>query len=321
MDENDKLKAGILPPTPDADAEVVAEGPRVVWADDGLRRAAQRAITPQDLRYISTGHRELDELTGGMRPKEAWLLGADTSWGKSSWIVSVCDEAMKKGHRPLIITMEDPEEVWFDRLLARRAGVNAKRLRNRSLTSDEMTAVDRVQRAAPKKPLVLEAFGKSAEWIMKTSKEIIKTHECDLVFVDYLQEVGTDDKDMRKDPYREQSWIARNFRALYKDLGVAFCLVTQLTLDKEGERPSKRSVRGSKDIIIGTEVCVMGWNPIEDVQTRNRGVIEAGTRLMLLVKAKSMETDFVVMNWDKHSACFRQPPNGCEEHYQGFEEL
>lgn len=320
MDENDKLKAGLLPPTPDADAEVVAEGPRVVWADDGLRRAAQRAITEEAPRFISTGHRELDEMTGGFRPKEGWVMGAETNWGKSSWVIGVCDDALAK-HRPLIVTCEDPEEVWFDRLLARRAKVSATRLRQRRLDRDEMMRVDQVQRAAPPKPLVLEAFGKSAEWICHRTREMQDAHGVDLVFVDYLQEVTLDDRDKRKDRTREMSTVASMLRSTYKSLGLSFCLVTQLTLREEGERPTKLSVQDSKDIIKGAEICVMGWTPRTDVDAGGGRMVEAGTRLLLLNKAKQARKGFVEMNWDENSACFRAPLNGCEEHYQGFEEL
>lgn len=92
VDLNDKLVAGKLPEdtkdgaTPlnarakDADEKAP---PRVYSVKELLEEAAQRATTRrEDDGSCTTGHYELDEITGGFVPGFVWVFGADTSWGK-----------------------------------------------------------------------------------------------------------------------------------------------------------------------------------------------------------------------------------------------
>src|SRR5690606_1388208 len=89
-DEADRLLEGQLP----ADAKqgtkpIAAEVPTILTVRDVLKASAARALSSERVDALTTGHYRLDKITGGLRPAMAWLFGADTSWGKSSFLVSI----------------------------------------------------------------------------------------------------------------------------------------------------------------------------------------------------------------------------------------
>ena len=262
QDENDKLKSGALPRDPDEGCESVeTDAPKVVTVRDGLRGAAQRAIQLA-AKFISTGNRDLDDITGGFRPGEVWVMGAGTNWGKSSWLVSVTDEALKAGYRTLIVTAEDSDDIFFDRLLVRRARVSAKRFRQRCLDPDELTRIDDVQRRGEAKPYVLNAIGKPVEWVTKQIRQVVKEYGIDFVGVDYVQEIESKRRFTKED--QQIAYVARELRACIKQLRITGCLMSQLTLavdERTGKTkcPNKLSVEGSKRVAKGAEMIVLGW--------------------------------------------------------------
>lgn len=317
MDENDELMAGTLPVDPMANTATMVDGPEIVTVAEGLHAAALRVMSTEKSRHISSGDPDLDRMTGGFRPGEVWVMGAETSWGKSSWLIALCDDAIKAGRRPLIVSVEDAASVYFDRLLVRRAKVNAQRFRNRELTREEMMAIDKVQRAGENQPLFLNAIDRSTEWVCGQIRAMVAEFGIDFVGVDYVQELRLDAK--KQDRRLELAEVARLLRATIKECKITGCLFTQLTIP-EGEMPGKYAVRDSKDVANGAEVIVMGWTPQENVESSTAGFIEAGTRCMRVAKAKSGQKGVVRLHWDDNSACFRRPPGEYDDMMEGFEE-
>lgn len=305
-DENDKARDGTLPEDPHDDVHVVARGPRLHTVRDLLVGSMNRARRARQQRAGTTGNRKLDDITGGLRPGFVWTMGAETSWGKSSFAISVADENLKSGARVLIVSTEDAPSVYGDRLLARRANLNAKRLRDAQLTPEEFKQmVDVVANAEPL-PVYMDAIGKPAEWVLEFLPAIVKEYGIDIVLVDYLQEMRS--KQRHQDRRLELAYIAGSLRAMIKRMGLSGILFSQITA-KEGVRPGKYSMRDSQDITNGAEVVAVGYTPEKDMETKSAGLITAGTKCLLIDKNKDGPKGVVPMHWDEHSASFRDEPD------------
>src|SRR5690348_15026539 len=146
-------------PLPDAKGNVrplALNVPRVLTVSDLLVASVMKLKEPRGSQ-CKTGHYQLDMITGGLRPGFSWLFGATTSWGKSSWLVSVADENIKAGKRVLIVSSEDTEEVYGDRLMVRRSGVDASRYRDGKLHDHELDKIKEVLRTAEELPVFCDA--------------------------------------------------------------------------------------------------------------------------------------------------------------------
>ena len=265
-DENDKLKAGELP----ADFTEGAE-PLTKPADDEqrwgidrdmMKKAYERAMTPLKAENIITaGHYKLDRWTGGLRRGFVWVWGADTSWGKSSHAILAMDENLKKGHNVVLISWEDAEELYADRILARRARINAKRFQRRLASSEEASRMAGVANRAEGKPIFLYAAGRPVEWVKEQLLKMSKKIQIDLVLVDYLQAADNAETGKIKMDRRNQvTYIARTMTDTIKRMGAAGIIYSQITVQPGTKKiPDRSSIKESRDVPNAAEVVVLGY--------------------------------------------------------------
>lgn len=305
-DEADMQRDGTLP----ADARtgtkrVAANVPRVLTVQQLLTASRERAFmkkAPNDT--LTTGHYRLDDITGGIRKGFSWLFGADTSFGKSTWLVAVADENIKAKKKVLICSSEDPEEIYGDRLMIRRAQVNAKRHRDRMLDKDEMQRVLDVEQSAEPEPVYVDASRWNVEELAPHLETIIREQAIDLVAFDYIQEFKSNKRwQDERVKFRE---IASVLRHLGKRLKIASILFSQLTLDADTKIPTRRNIRECRDIANASEVILIGFEPDADVKDKTGAVlVDAGTKCVLVDKCKNGPRGAKVpLAWNQDSACF-----------------
>lgn len=307
LDLNDQHVRGQIvsarPPVPltakaKKEAENAAPTPRTV--KDLLTEAMDRAFSTTKTPIFSTGHYMMDQFTGGLRSGHVWVIGADTSWGKSTWAVSFADLNMNKGHRVLIVSVEDPPELYGRRLLARRSGVSALHLRDQRLSFEEMQRVTTVVASAQPLPFFLDARTQRAEWVARHLPTIIQDHEIRIVIVDYLQELRSDQA--HQSTRDEVSCVAKMLREAIKGANAAGIFLSQLTIDDPNKPPSKHMIRESRNVSNAAEGVMLGWQPAQD-----HGDFEKGKRYLLIDKAKDgIAKRYVELEWDDHSATFRE---------------
>jgi replicative DNA helicase len=308
QDENDKLDAGTLPDDPGADARLVAaDVPRVLTVKDLTTSALLRAMKRREFASCTSGHYRLDSITGGLKPGFVWAIGAATSWGKSSFLVMVTDENLKRKKRVLIVSSEDPEHIYGDRLMLRRAKVSADNLRMRRLSTDEQERMRRVASDAEDVPVFLDARSKSVEWLAPRIKKLIVEHSIDVVAYDYLQ--AFDNQQRQQDRRNQISYIARVLTDTAKTArpgGIAGLLFSQITEDKTKPHPDKNSIRESRDVSNAAEVVLLGFTPTKEIVDHSGKVlVDADQHCLLVDKCKDGPRGALIpLDWDKTTASF-----------------
>lgn len=303
-DEGDMHKAGALPADPKANVRPIALNvPRVYTVQDILYASEKRSNTSIAHLTCTTTHRELDRITGGFRPGFTWLMGADTSFGKSSWLVAVADDNIRAGKRVLIVSSEDTEDVYGDRLMVRRARVSATNYRDGTLTFEERREVTRVLAEAEECPVYIDARRFPVEDLAGHLTKVIKEHKIDLVAFDYVQEFRT--RRRYQDERIKFREIASVLRHVAKDNKISGVLFSQLTLGDKTVIPNRHNIRDCRDMAHGAEVIVIGFEPKEDVTVGGKLVAQAGTKCMFVDKVKNGPRNRIVpMEWNKDVACF-----------------
>lgn len=303
-DENDRAKAGTLPKDPKDGTKVVAEAPRVLSVKELLAASMERALVSRKTDRCTTGHYRLDSITGGFRPGFVWVFGADTSWGKSSFLISIVDENLKAGKRVLIVSSEDTEEVYGDRLMVRRAQVNAQRFRDQRLTREEMARVTGVASSGEQVPVFIDARRWPVELLAQHLDRVIKEQRIDLVAFDYLQEFQSRRRwQDERVKFREIASVMRHVVKSNKRSGIIF---SQLTISTETKVPNKHNIRESRDVSNAAEAILIGFEPEQDVTDKTGQVlVAAGTKCVLVDKIKNGPRGAKVpLQWDAETASF-----------------
>ncbi len=318
-DEADQLKAGTASTDPTVGTKVVSDRvPLVRTTRDLLDGSAMRALSKEGVESLTTGHYRLDEITGGLRPSLTWLFGADTSWGKSSILVSICDENIAAGKTCLIVSAEDAESVYADRLMARRSRVRAKALRDHCLDEHEARLVLKTASKGERRPMFVAANGEEAEaegkrrggWpleeLLPHLAKLVREEHVDFIAFDYLQEFTT--KQRYQDERLKFKAMAGMMRRFIRSLKICGVVFSQLTLSSETKIPTRHNIRECRDAANGSDVILIGFEPDADVKDRDGNVlVDAGKKCIYVDKVKDGPRGAKVqMSWDTESACFNR---------------
>ena len=303
-DINDRLMAGELPADP-ADSAVVisAAVPRVKSVVEMLQGSKRRLLDKTKRRGCTTGHYELDLVTGGYVPGFTWVFGAESSWGKSSDLIMVADENIKLKKKVLIVSAEDDETLYADRLMIRRARVNADRFKAKNLTREEYAAIEDVAAKGEDVPCFLDARGKSIEWTIARTVELFEEYDIDLAAFDYLQRFDSDKRTV--DRRLQINHIFNLISDTCKLRKVPAIVYSQITPNASDPYPTMYSIRESKDVTNAAEVVALGFTPKQDLARGDRILAIEGKKSIYLDKSKNGQPDlFFEMDWDNNCACF-----------------
>jgi hypothetical protein len=249
---------------------------------DGMMAALADSESVREHTY-SSGVQLLDSLVGGLRPGYIWVLGAPTNWGKSSLLLAFADHHIEtRSTGVLFVTCEDAPSLLFSRWIAKRAKVGGKALRDGKLELEEKAEAYRViGEARDKRPVMLDARGRSVEQIAREIVAHVATHSISLVLVDYLQCITAER--VTQDRRSEINHVARTLTDAIKTSGAAGVLASQLT----GE-----DIRESRDVEHAAEVVLIGRK-------------EDGQHSLFVKKNKSGPADSVIsLEWDSDTGSF-----------------
>lgn len=107
-------------------------------------RYAKRSECPQGL-GVTYGIDLLDLYTGGILPGELAVVGAFSKTGKTMILLNAAAQAVRKGYRPLVFTLELSLADTQERLDAMFSGVSYNRLTRGHLRTEELDALHAAQ--------------------------------------------------------------------------------------------------------------------------------------------------------------------------------
>lgn len=253
---------------------------------------AKAMMAGEPVKRCTTGIPDLDRDIGGHVAGMVTWLGGSTGWGKSSFAVMSYDEIVRSGKRVLLVSCEDPKDLFARRILARRAHVSAYGLRERTLLPDAFARVLGVAEMAAAVPMFVDGRGQPVEEIASRIAHICKHEPIDLVMVDYLQAISTTRR--FEDKRLEMTFVARTLTDAIKgtDTGAAGLIFSQIKRLEAGRVPTKHDLKESGDIENMSENVLMGY------------VNKEGKKVMRLDKAKDAEKNDYLMGWDPLSCSF-----------------
>ena len=258
----------------------------------------ERASKARPARGVPCGVEHLDVLVGGFRLGRVTVLGASTSWGKSSFAVMATDVGLRAGARVLLVSGEDTEDLYGQRLMLRRADVNAIRLRDGNPTPDELTRMALVAESAEDEPYFVNGIGKNVEYLAKVIAETVAEMSADLVIVDYIQAFSCAKR--CQDRRNEVTHIFRTFADTIKASGASGLILSQLRRLEENEVPTMHDLKESGDVENGAEHVLLGY--------RVTGKDGLRKRFCLVAKNKDgpVVDEPIEMSFNEVTASFRE---------------
>lgn len=221
-----------------------------------------------ELTGVTSGFKDLDQLTFGFQRQEMIVLAARPSMGKTSLALNFAEAASMprkgEGAATLIFSLEMSAAQLALRMLCSRAKINMKLLREGLLSrnGDEqqrlLTAADEFSKS---KIYIDDSSHLSIMELRAKARRVHARTKLGFIIVDYLQLLSpTDPKVPREQQVAEAS---RGLKSLAKELDVPVLVLSQLnrSSEKENRTPKLADLRESGSIEQDADVVLMLARP------------------------------------------------------------
>lgn len=225
---------------------------------DVLADVEDRRERGGNLAGLSTGFRQLDQMTGGLEPGQLVIVAARPSVGKTVAGCNIAAHAAGGGVPVLFFTMEMSRREIAQRILAARSGVTVQAMRSGTSDRrdwDQMTEM--VAASAGWQLFIDDTPAVTVAYVRAKARRIQRARGLGLVVVDYLGLM----RGIGDNRAQEVGSISRGLKALAKELKVPVIALAQLNRASEARTGDKRPVladlRDSGEIEQDADIVAM----------------------------------------------------------------
>jgi replicative DNA helicase len=215
----------------------------------GEARATDAMLTPRDIienyqgginafldpsrrvKGISTGFLKFDEMTGGLRGSELFILAARPSMGKTALALNIVQHVATNPEDPrtvALFSLEMSAESLLTRMMCAQARVDQQKFRAGYLNKAERDMLQDAAMQLAEAPLFIDdSPGCSLMDIHAKLRRLKSEHGLGLVVIDYLQLMSG--KGRAENRNQEVSAISRGLKLLAMELNVPFVVLSQLS--------------------------------------------------------------------------------------------
>ena len=181
---------------------------------------------------VSTGFKDLDNLTSGLQKSDLILVAARPSMGKTAFTLNIAQNvAMKSKKNVAFFSLEMSNTQLVARVLAAVAGINSGRIRNGQLSQEDWGKAINALNDLAEAPLYIDdTSGLTPQLMKKKLRRLIQEHgELGLVVVDYIQLMENGGKKMADNRQQEVSAISRQLKIMAREFNVPLIALSQLS--------------------------------------------------------------------------------------------
>ena len=147
--------------------------------------------TSKRIKGISTGFLKLDEMTGGLREGELFVLAARPAMGKTALALNIAQHVASNQANPkavAVFSLEMSKESLLTRMLCAAARVDQQRFRAGYLNPDERRSLQEAMYQMVESPLFIDdTAGTNLMDVHSKLRRLQAEHDLGLVVIDYLQ--------------------------------------------------------------------------------------------------------------------------------------
>lgn len=240
-----------------AESEVLAvRGECKVGDATPIKELVRQAIGKIEAAYkgegqigVPTGFADLDKLTGGMQGGQQWVVAALSGFGKTSFVCNIAEHVTLDSRVPAAIFSFEMSSLQLTmRMLAARARVNLRRVREGFLAERDLPKLANSAASLANAPLFIEdAHDKTAQQVRARARRLAAEHGVRVFVVDYLQLV--DGGRGRREENREQevARVSKAFKSMAMELDATVLALSQLT--DEGKLRESRAIGHDADLV------------------------------------------------------------------------
>ncbi len=191
---------------------------------------------------VSTGFRDLDQMTSGFQPSDMIVVAARPSVGKTAFTLNIArNAAIIGGAKVAFFSLEMSAEQLALRMLAAEAAVDGHRLRTGQLLDQDWQRLGSGLATLAEAPIFIDDTPNCPLMEIRSKcRRIQQEHGLNLVIIDYLQLMSMPSRPGQvSNRQQEISEISRSLKHLARELKVPVVALSQLSRSVE-QRQDKR---------------------------------------------------------------------------------
>ncbi len=210
--------------------------------DERYEKFAELHASPDDnsMKGVPTGFQALDLKISGLQPSDLVILAARPSMGKTSLAMNIAVNAAIRSHKTVgIFSLEMSKEQLVDRLFASMLGVDSWKLQRGKLDDSDFQNMGPIMDELSKANIFIDDTSASSMPEFRTkARRLQMEHGLDLLVIDYLQLMTTNNASFAGNRVQEISEISRTIKQIARELHVPILALSQLSRAVES-RPDK----------------------------------------------------------------------------------
>ena len=242
-----------------------------VFAD--MRTEVMKAIESIEALYknrggltgLPTGFKKLDEMTGGLRGSEMFVVAARPSMGKTAFAMNIAEHVAVQAGKPVgVFSLEMSASQLVQRLLCSHARVNLKHVRDGFLSAHDTNKITKSAQVLAKSSIYIDdTAGISILELRAKARRMKDRHGIELIVIDYLQLLRSTSKRGQDNRQIEISEISNGIKALAKELDIPIIVLAQLNRNPDARtgaskgRPRMSDLRESGSIEQDADIVTL----------------------------------------------------------------
>ncbi|QDT34382.1 replicative DNA helicase [Thalassoglobus polymorphus] len=231
--------------------------------DSTFQRIYERMDQEGTVSGLHTGFNGLDDFTSGFQPSELIVLAARPSMGKTALVCNFAMAVSKAERGVLLFSLEQSKIELAERLLCIQAKISGHKLRQGELDEFEQSMLMEASNEMRKFHMFIDdTAGRTMSQISAIARRLKRRAVLDIVIIDYLQLIETEDKSMPRE--QQISSITRRLKFLAKDLDIPVIALAQLNRgveQREDKRPRLSDLRESGAIEQDADIVMFLHRP------------------------------------------------------------
>jgi replicative DNA helicase len=230
---------------------------------------------------VTSGFRDLDQMTSGFQPSDLIIVAARPSVGKSAFTLNIArNAAVNGGSKVVFFSLEMSAEQLALRLLASEAAVDGHKLRTGQLQDQDWQRLSTgLATLAESQIFIDDTPNCPLQEIRAKSRRIAQEHGLDLIIIDYLQLMSVPSKPgSQTNRQQEISEISRSLKALARELKVPIIALSQLSRSveqRQDKRPMLSDLRESGAIEQDADlVAFLYRDDYYDPESEKKNIVE-----------------------------------------------
>ena len=225
---------------------------------------------------VSSGFRELDNLTAGLQNGELIIIAGRPSMGKTAFALNIAEHTRLADENPVaIFSMEMSASSLAQRMISSLGRVNAHSIKTGQLEERDWNRVDGAIQQIKNAPIYIDDTPSLTPIELRArARRIQREKGLSLIVIDYLQLMSVHGN--KENRATEISEISRNLKALARELNIPIIALSQLNRSVEqrtDKQPQMSDLRESGAIEQDADLIAFIYREeVYDPDTDKKGV-------------------------------------------------